>query len=672
MRGADMRTMRERKSWVAALAIVVLFGACKGESPTAPPTGGGTPPGGTIPPAGVTLTVTTTNTDPLIDSSVVITATATLNGQPVPNGTAVEFETNVGIFDNTPLATSIVKTTTNGVASVTLSSATAGAARVHATVNNVDRIVDITFRERPIVTPPPGTAPTITSVTPSVGRPAGGQLLHITGTNFKSPLRVLFGVGQPLPVEGSVQNVTDTGIDVISPAVNVTVGQELAADIVVITEAGSSREQRVTKTGGFTFRNEVLTPRVSTATPNSGPVTGGTRVTIIGDGFQAPVQVLFGTAEAKVISVNFTEIIVESPAARDTAPDGSGTVTGPVSILVRNINSSTSVTLTPGFNYKNAMQITAVGPTEGPFTGQTRVTIDGTGFVAPVAVVIGGFTAQPLNVSGTRIIALTSPIALTGCGDVTGETTVTNIVNGDQAVGPDYTFRVPKPAIISIQDLDGAPTLPGDTLAIVVANAIAGVNRITIADRVVFITGTTFNPDGSATFTVALPSNFVFPTESCLVGAITGVRPTPLTVNVTYLNIQTTCTDTAANALTITPPDTSCILAPPNASLSPTTPPCIPLGDVTAAGTATGSTTFQVSNTGGQNLIISSFTVSANSNTTTVTVTPSAPQNIAPGASRLFTVTVDPTAPGAFSATIDINSNDPDSPAQFCVTGNGI
>ena len=44
---------------------------------------------------------------------------------------------------------------------------------------------------------------------------------------------------------------------------------------LIITEAGTVREQRVTRTGGFTFRNEVLTPRVSTAPPNSGPVTGG-------------------------------------------------------------------------------------------------------------------------------------------------------------------------------------------------------------------------------------------------------------------------------------------------------------------------------------------------------------------------------------------------------------
>lgn len=662
-----MRTMKERKSWVAALAIVALFGACKGESPTAPPTGGGVPPGGTTPPTGVALTLTTTNTDPLIDSSVIITATATDNNQPVPNGTAIEFETTSGIFDDTALLVKTIKTTVNGVATVKLSSSAAGAIRVRATVNNVGRTIDVTFRERPVVTPPPGTAPTITSVTPAIGRPAGGQVLHITGTNFKTPVRVLFGIGQPSPVEGSVQAVTDTGIDVISPAINVGAGQELISDIIVITEAGSTREQRVTKTGAFTFRNEVLTPRVSTATPNSGPVVGGTRVTIIGDGFQAPVQVLFGTAEARVITVNFSEIIVESPAARDTAPNGSGTVTGPVDIIVRNINSATSVTLSSGFNYKNAVQITAVGPTEGIFTGGTRVSIDGTGFVAPVAVVIGGIAAQPISVSGTKIIALTSGAVVTGCADVTGPTSVTNIVNGDSADGPTFTYRVPKPLIV---DVSPNVIVAGGNVAVTVANAPPGATRIKLADRSVFPTGVTVNSNGSTTFQVSVPTNFTFPTQTCGVG---GTQRIPLDVDVSYENLATGCTDTAVKALTVNPVDGSCVLPPPpNAVITPITPPCVDMGAVTAAGTVTGSTIFTVTNTGGQPLIINNVATVGLPTNAVVTISPTS-ATVAPQASQTFTVTADPAAPGAFGATVRVNSNDPDTPTlDFCFTGTGI
>ncbi|HKR66581.1 MAG TPA: IPT/TIG domain-containing protein, partial [Thermoanaerobaculia bacterium] len=575
--------MRERKSWIAAAAIVALFSACKGESPTAPPTGGGNPPGGTTPPTGVNLTLTTSSTDPLIDSTVIITATATQNNQAVPNGTAVEFETTDGIFDDTANLKETVKTTTNGVATVRLSKSTIGAVTVRATVNNVSRTIGVTFREKPVVTPPPGTAPTISSVSPTIGRPAGGQTIRITGTNFKVPLRVFFTNGGVSPVEGFVVNSTDTTIDVVTPAVNVGAGQQFISDVIVITEAGTPREQRVTRTSAFTFRNESLTPRVSTATPNSGPVTGSTRVTIIGDGFQAPVQVLFGTAEARVITVNFSEILVESPPARDTTSNGSGAFTGPVDITVRNINSATSVVLTQGFSYKNAVQITAMGPTEGIFTGGTRVQIDGTGFVEPVAVVIGGIAARPISVSGTRIIALTSGISITGCSDQGGPTTVTNIVNGDTADGPQFLFRVPKPAIVSVIDVNGPPTLAGESVDVVVANALPGTNRITIGDRTVFITGSTTNSNGTTTFTVTLPTNFTFANQACTLAGVAGTRQVPIDLDVTYLNVQSTCTDTATGALTVEPPTTDCIVPPaPNANITPVTPPCTNMGNVSA------------------------------------------------------------------------------------------
>jgi hypothetical protein len=389
-------------------------------------------------------------------------------------------------------------------------------------------------------------------------------------------------------------------------------------------------------------------------------------VTIIGDGFQAPVQVLFGTAEARVITVNFSEIIVESPTARDTAPDGSGAVTGPVNITVRNINSSTSVTLPNGFSYKNAVQITAVGPTEGLFTGGTRVSIDGTGFVAPVAVVIGGIAAQPLSVNGTKIIALTSAVAVEGCGDVTGGTSVTNIVNGDTATGPEFIFRVPKPLII---DVSPTVVVAGGTVDITVSNAPPGSTRIKLADRSVFPTGTTVNANGSTTFTVPVPTNFTFASQACGAG---GTQLVPLDVDVAYENVATGCTDAAVKALTINPVNGACVLPPPpNAVMTPVTPPCINIGSVTAAGTATGTTTFTVTNTGGQPLIISNVAVVASSNTTTITVAPTA-ATLAPQTSQTFTVTVDPAAAAAFSGTVRVNSNDPDTPAiDFCFTGTG-
>ncbi|HEX7831325.1 MAG TPA: hypothetical protein VF787_16835, partial [Thermoanaerobaculia bacterium] len=158
-----MRTFKARKSWIAQLVILALFAACKGESPTAPPPGGGNPPGGsTTPPVSSTLTLTASNTTPVVDSLVTISATATLNGATVPNGTAVEFVSNGGALDGG--GTSIIKTTTNGVATVTLTASAATTVRVSATVNNVSRTVDVTFSAKPTTTPPISTVPSISSV----------------------------------------------------------------------------------------------------------------------------------------------------------------------------------------------------------------------------------------------------------------------------------------------------------------------------------------------------------------------------------------------------------------------------------------------------------------------------------------------------------------------------
>ena len=672
-----MKTIKAQKSWIALFAVVVLLAACKGETPTAPPSGGGGPPGGTPPPSNAVVTIATSNPDPVIDSSVVITVTATLNGQPVPNGTGVEFVATGGVFDSGSSST-IIKTTTNGVATATLTSSTPGLIRVSATVNNVTRSVDVNFRDRVTPPTPPSTAPTITSVTPAIGRPSGGQTIRITGANFRTPLKVLFDVGQPTAVEAFVVNSTSTTIDVVTPAVNIGVDQQLVSDVIVIVEAGSTSEQRVESTGAFTFRNEILTPRISTATPNSGPVTGDTRVTIIGDGFQAPVQILFGAAEARVVNVNFSEIIVMSPAGRDTSDTGSGAVLGPVSITVRNINSQTSATLNNGFRYINAMQITAVGPTEGPFTGGTRVSIDGVGFVAPVAVAIGGVAATPISVSGTKVIAITSGRAITTCADIAGTTSVTNIVNGDQATGPDFTFRVPKPAIIDINDVDGPPLSPGDAVEVIVANAIAGVNRIKIGTTTVFITSSTFNPDGTATFLVTLPTNFDFNTETCTVGGVAGEREVPLVVDVTYTNVQTTCADTVDDALTIQPCDPApcpCVLPPPPPpaeveQTTPVPPLCADAGVVDDADPATGSATITFSNTGGQTLTILRGLITG-ANAADFTVTPNG-ISVPGGGSGSFTVTFNPSALGARTASVNFTTNDSDEASiNVCLEGTG-
>ena len=663
-----MKRFRERKSWIVLIAVLLLFAACKGESPTAPPPGGGNP---LPPPTGVNVVVTTSNANPLVDSTVTITATVTNNGQPVPNGTAVEFSTSAGTLDGG--GTSVLKTTTNGVATVTLTSGSAGLVRVTVTVNNVTRTTDVTFVARPVTPPPPNTTPSITSVSPTIGRPQGGEVIRITGTNFNAPVRVLFDTGGATAVEASVQSVSATLIEVITPPVNIAVGQQLTADIIVLTQAGSAGEQRVEASGAFTFRNETLTPRISTISPNSGPVTGGTRVTIFGDGFQEPVQVLFNTAEAKVLNVLYDRISVETPAGRDTDPNGQGPITGPVTVVVRNINSQTEDSMGAGFHYKAAMQIIAAGPGGGSTAGGTRVTIEGIGFVSPLVVVVrtdqGDIGLTQISVTGTKIVAITPAIAVTDCGqDIQGPIVVTNIDNGDSADGPTFVFDVLEPAIIAINPstvTQGVET----SIAVTVANPVGGATRFRIGTKTVFPISAVDNGNGTTTFTLPLPTNFVFQTEDCPTG---GSRLTPLNLDVVYAPAAESCEDTVEEALTVNPADPSCVLPPAVLTTTPASGgACAQVPNTVAAGVVTGNATITVTNSapaGGQSLTVTSVTATNSVNTTTVNISP-ASATIAAGASRNFTVTVDPAAPGPFSSDINFFTTAGDT--TVCVEGNG-
>jgi len=541
------------------MALLALFAGCKGESPTAPPpltgtsgNGNGSGSTGGQPPVGANIALTVSTASPFTGSTSTITATVTQNNAPVPNGTAVEFATtalNANFTDTTDNPTTLIRTTTNGVAKATVTSGTAGPVVVTVTVNNVTKSVTLNFQD-PIIQPPPtSTSPTISSISPTSGLPTGNQTVTITGTNFRTPLRVLFDPGNgQAPKEGFVTSSTLTQLTVNTPAFDLGVAQQIVASITVIVEAGTPTEQRVTKSAAFTITAPVLTPVVRSLAPTSGPIDGGTRVTITGDAFESPAQVFFGSAQAQVLNVQFHTIDVITPAARDTNPNGSGAVTGPVSVRVLNVNSGKSVTADAAFRYVNKAQITAVTPDQGPFTGGTRVLIDGTGFNEPVTVYLDGIAASVIKVTPTEITAISNGIAVTGCGDATGPIIVTNVDNGDSATAPTpWIYRVLKPVIVSVS---GANPAPGTTVSVVVANAV-GIPRITIGGIGAAIVSQTDNGNGTTTFGVQVPATLKFEQLSCPAG---GTAAQSTAFDVTYTSLTTTCTDTLVKGLTIVPP----------------------------------------------------------------------------------------------------------------------
>jgi len=663
-----MKQTKQRFILLTLMALLALFAGCKGESPTAPPpitgTSGGSGSGsGTPPPTGATVNLTATTLTPFTASTSTLTATVTQNNAPVPNGTAVEFvvtpAANANFTDTEDNPTTLIRTITNGVAKATVTSSIAGPVVVKATVNNVTKSLTLNFQD-PVIPPiPPSNAPTISAVTPATGLPTGNQSVVITGSNFRTPVRVLFDPANGSPAkEAFATNVTPTSITVITPAFDLGVSQQIVANVTVIVEAGTASEQRVTKTGAFTYTAPVLTPVIRSLSPTSGPIDGGTRVTITGDAFDAHVQVFFGSAAAQVLTTTFHTIEVMSPVARDTNPNGSGVVTGPIDIKVLNVESGKSVTATSAFRYVNKAQITAITPDQGPFTGGTRFKIDGSGFNDPVTVYLDGIAASVISVSGTQITGISNGIALSSCADSTGPIVVTNVDNGDTATAPvSWIYRVSKPVIVNVSP--GSVALGGNA-SVRVANAV-GFPRITVGQIGANITSQTDNGDGTTTFVIQVPTSEPLLTQSCGTGANAQIGTA---FDVTYTSLTTGCTDTLKNGLFITPIAQPTLtlnptsFAPFSATIVPPTPPA-----VTPTVNNPPPQTLTIFNTGGAPLTINSVTTSgagcgAGPGQITVT-TPATPQTLSVCDNTTITASYHgTTAPSSAQCTVTINSND--------------
>ncbi|MDT0235394.1 IPT/TIG domain-containing protein [Curtobacterium sp. BRB10] len=115
---------------------------------------------------------------------------------------------------------------------------------------------------------PAAAAPTVTRVSPTAGPTAGGQTVVITGTGLADVTNVSFG-GVPATIVGTP---TDTRITVTTPA-----GTAGPVDVAVTDPTGTTNAG-----DAYTY---VPAPAVTGVTPATGPVTGGTDVTVTGDGF---------------------------------------------------------------------------------------------------------------------------------------------------------------------------------------------------------------------------------------------------------------------------------------------------------------------------------------------------------------------------------------------------
>jgi hypothetical protein len=669
MTGVDMKTTVIRPGTIALVAALLLIGACTGESPTAPPPGGGPPGDSTTQPSGATIVLEVSNPTPLVNSTSTITAVVTDGGQPVPNGTAVEFHTTLGTFTESGTA-SVIRTTTDGRTQVTLTSPAVGEARVSARVGNVVRETTVRFRERPTDPgDPTDPVPVITSVSPQSGPPEGGTVVVLRGQNFEGPVRVLFGTR-----EAAVASLTSTELRVVAPAVNLSAGeQSREVPITVIFQAGTAAERSVTAPQGFRYELEILTPVINFVSPSSGPNEGGTRISIFGSGFQAPVAVFFGTGGAaggslidqvqlNVQQVRFNEIVAVTPPALGL---GAELANRQVTMRVVNVNSNTDAVQANAYRYGPSMRITGISPTSGSAFGGTRVRIFGWGFDDPVFVSIGDTTPQVVKVSGTEIEVITGPTSDPCAGGQGGQVTVTNLEDGGSATSDTaFQFIGQEPVIVGVSP---ATAGRGASISVTVANAGPGDARIIINGSVRIPTSSTVLPNGNTVYTVTVPTT-VPPgdPEPCVVGGIVGEREGPRDVDVVFQNITLGAGCVSAPAtLTVFPSTTTCVIEEPDPVLA-VNPGSLAFADQTV-GTTSDAQTITVTNAGGGSLQVLSAT---SSDPAQFPVTGTLPRTLGGGQSTTLSVTFRPGSAGAQSGTITIETSA--GPRVVNVSGNGI
>jgi hypothetical protein len=237
--------------------------------------------------------------------------------------------------------------------------------------------------------PLPPVPPVVVLVAPLTGTVDGGTPVTITGTGFSGATAVSFGG----TAATSFTVDSDTSISAVTPAHALG-----PVTVSVTTPAGTS-----TVPGLFSYLPIAPPPPVVVlVAPLTGPVTGGTAVTITGTGFTGATAVAFdGTAAASFTVDSDTSISAETPAH----------AAGLVAVSVTTPQGTSSV---PGlFTYSPLPTpppvVVLVAPLIGSPAGGTPVTITGTGFTGATAVSFGGTAATSFTVNSDISISATAP-----------------------------------------------------------------------------------------------------------------------------------------------------------------------------------------------------------------------------------------------------------------------
>ncbi|GLY26996.1 IPT/TIG domain-containing protein [Kineosporia sp. NBRC 101731] len=296
-------------------------------------------------------------------------------------------------------------------------------------------------------------APTVTNVAPSGGSPGGGTSVTITGTGFSGA-----GVGTPTVKFGAANA---TNVTVNSPT-SITATAPAGTGTVFVTVANNGGTSAASAATAYTYQDAL---GLSSISPTTGPITGGTTITATGTGFTTDSQITVDGNAVATTYVSATKLTAVTPAT---------TTAGGVPVTVKR-GSDTSAPQT--FTYQAVPVVTAMTPVTGTTAGGTAVTITGTELDAVTEVRVDGAAVTGPTIGATNITFSTPAHAA-------GSVAVTLISPSGTTPAGTFLFADPAPVV-------PVPGVVAITSVSPNSGPIAGNDTVTVQGLFVTLTGTT-------------------------------------------------------------------------------------------------------------------------------------------------------------------------------------
>ena len=257
---------------------------------------------------------------------------------------------------------------------------------------------------------------TVSAVNPNHGPTTGGTPITITGTGFIAGATVEIGQGN-----GTVGAIAATSVVVVnSTTITAVTGAATNAglfNLFVTTSGGTSAGNP-----GDDFTYNYVVPTVSLVSPNHGPSSGGTSITITGTGFITGATVEIGQGTGLTGAIAATSVVVVS-STTITAVTGGATKVGLFNLYVITAGGTSAVNAGDDYTYNSVVPtVSLVSPNNGPVSGGTHITITGTGFITGATVEIGQGTGTVGAIAATSVVVVNS-------------TTITAVTGGGARVG---------------------------------------------------------------------------------------------------------------------------------------------------------------------------------------------------------------------------------------------